>query len=94
MRGKPFEIVGVNGDDDQQAARAAVADHGMTWRSFRNRNGAQTISLDRHVWGWPTLYLIDQKEIIRPRWTGIRQEGLNVAIDQLIDAHTEGKTAR
>src|SRR5262249_37763184 len=60
LEGKPFVIVGVNGDDDRQAARAAVADQGMTWRSFQDRNEAQTVSLDWHVWGWPTFYLIDQ----------------------------------
>jgi thiol-disulfide isomerase/thioredoxin len=94
LEGKPFVIVGVNGDDDQQAARAAVADQGMTWRSFQDRNGAQTVSLDWHVWGWPTFYLIDQKGIIRKRWGDTRLEELNLTIDQLIDAKTESKTAK
>lgn len=94
LEGKPFVIVGVNGDDNRQAARAAAADLGMTWRSFQDKNGAQTISLDWHVWGWPTLYLIDEKGIIRKRWGDTRLEELNRAIDQLVDAHTEGKTAK
>ena len=62
---KPFAIVGVNGDFDQQAAKDAAATHGMTWRSFQNRGGVESISLAWHVWGWPTLYLIDEKGIIR-----------------------------
>jgi hypothetical protein len=87
-------FAGVNGDDDQQAAKAVAADHRMTWRSFRNRSGAQTISLDWHLWGWPTFYLIDQKGMIRKRWRNTRPEELNHAIDQLIVAQTESKTAK
>ena len=91
FEGKPFVIVGVNGDNDQKAARAAAADHGMTWRSFQDRSGPRRISQDWHVWGWPTFYLIDQKGIIRKRWGDTGLEELNLAIDQLIDAQTESK---
>ena len=77
LDGKPFAIVGVNGDFDQKAAKAAAADHGMTWRSFQNKSGGESISLAWHVWGWPTFYLIDQKGIIRKRWVGTRPEELN-----------------
>jgi thiol-disulfide isomerase/thioredoxin len=91
---KPFAIVGVNGDFDQQAAKAAADTHGMTWRSFQNNSGGESISLAWHVWGWPTFYLIDQKGIIRKRWVGTKPEQLNHAIDLLIDAQTESKTAK
>ena len=91
FEGKPFVIVGVNGDNDLKAARAAAADHGMTWRSFQDRGGPRRIAQDWHVWGWPTFYLIDQKGIIRKRWGDTGLEGLNLAIGQLIDAKTESK---
>ena len=94
LEGKPFVIVGVNGDDNLQAARAAAADHGMTWRSFQDRNRSQGISLDWHVWSWPTLYLIDQKGVIRMRCGDTRLEELNRAIDQLIETETKSKTAK
>jgi thiol-disulfide isomerase/thioredoxin len=94
FEGKPFVLVGVNGDDDQKTARAAVADHGMTWRSFQNKDGPRTISLDWHVWGWPTFYLIDQKGIVRKRRGDTGLEELNLAIDQLLDAEPESKTLK
>jgi hypothetical protein len=81
---KPFAIVGVNGDFDQQTAKAAAATHGMTWRSFQNKSGGETISVAWHVWSWPTFYLIDQKGIIRKRWGATKPEELSQAIDQLM----------
>jgi thiol-disulfide isomerase/thioredoxin len=94
LEGKPFVIVAVNGDHDPQIATAAVSNHGMTWRSFQNNHGSQSISLDWQIPGWPTFYLIDQKGIIRQRWGDARLEELNRAIDQLVAAHTESKTAK
>ncbi len=94
LAGKPFVIVGVNGDDDQKAARAANADQGMTWRSLQDRNGPQSTSRDWHVWGWPTFYLIDQKGIIRKRWQDTGLEELNHAIDQMVNVRTDRETAK
>jgi thiol-disulfide isomerase/thioredoxin len=65
LEGKPFVIVGVNGDIDQQAAKAAVTRHGITWRTFQDSNGQQRIRDDWHVWGWPAIYLIDQNGFVR-----------------------------
>jgi thiol-disulfide isomerase/thioredoxin len=94
LDGKPFALVGVNGDFDQQAAKAATATHGMTWRSFQNKSGDESISVAWHVWGWPTFYLIDEKGIIRKRWTGTRLEELNHAIDELIAQQSENQPAK
>ena len=94
LQGKPFVLVGVNGDDDLQAATAAAAERGMTWPSFRDGNGSHRISLDWHVWGWPTFYLIDQQGTIRKRWVDPSLEELNHAIDRLLDAQTESNPAR
>jgi thiol-disulfide isomerase/thioredoxin len=92
--GKPFVIVGVNGDEDQKAARAAVAEKGMTWRSFQSGLGPQSIARDWHVWGWPTFYLIDPKGIIRKRWQDTGPEELDHAIDQLVGVPSESATAK
>jgi thiol-disulfide isomerase/thioredoxin len=94
FEGKPFVIVGVNGDDDQQASRDAAAQNGMTWRSFQDRHGGQTISLAWHVWGWPTFYLIDQSGVIRKRWNDTQPEALDQSIHQLIGVPTESKTTK
>ena len=71
LRGQPFEIVGVNSDDDVSKARDAVTQTQMTWRSFRDKVGDEpAISTQWKVVAYPTLYLIDHHGTIRKRWRG------------------------
>ena len=86
LRNKPFELVGVNGDIDSARLKEGVQKYGISWRSFQNKPGtAQAISKKWNIGGWPTLYLIDQKGIIRNRWTDtVPPEELNREVDALI----------
>src|SRR3981081_1367828 len=34
LKGRPFALVGVNGDADKDAAKRVIEKEGMTWRSF------------------------------------------------------------
>jgi uncharacterized protein (TIGR03067 family) len=86
LRNKPFELVGVNGDTEPARLKEGIEKYGITWRSFRNKVGnAKAISEKWNIGGWPTLYLIDQKGIIRNRWTDtVPPEVLNREVDALI----------
>jgi thiol-disulfide isomerase/thioredoxin len=86
LEGKPFAIVGVNSDTEQQEAQSAVKEHAITWRSFRDEiSHERAISVDWKVIGYPTFYLIDQKGIIRKRWIGgPTWDDLTEAIDRLL----------
>jgi poly(3-hydroxybutyrate) depolymerase/thiol-disulfide isomerase/thioredoxin len=86
--GQPFDIVGVNCDQETTKARDAVVKNDMTWRSFRNQVGdARSIAGDWNVIGYPTLYLIDHHGIIRKRWIGgPSPEVLARMTETLIDA--------
>jgi thiol-disulfide isomerase/thioredoxin len=88
FRGQPFEIIGVNCDDDIQKARDAVMRTKMTWRSFRNQAGqGPAITSQWKVLGYPTLYLIDHHGIIRKRWVGSPPpEELSRVAGVLVDA--------
>jgi thiol-disulfide isomerase/thioredoxin len=71
LAGRPFAVVGVNGDTDLTRAVKAATDKGIPWRSFRDRRGpGAVISEEWAVRGWPTLYLIDHAGVIRKRWVG------------------------
>lgn len=80
----PFEIIGVNSDKDRIATRETVEKKQITWRSFWNGpNGTQgPISDQWLVTAWPTLYLIDDKGVIR--YKNVRGEALNQAISELL----------
>jgi hypothetical protein len=63
---KPFVIVGVNSDKNRDAVRKLCADKGITWRSFWDGGSTSgPIGTRWNVRGWPTLYLIDGKGVIR-----------------------------
>ena len=89
MKGKPFTLIGVNGDGILPDARRAVAHEKMTWPSFWNgKDGSRgPISSAWNVSGWPTVYVIDADGIIRFKFEGygppVNNE-LNGSVDELM----------
>jgi thiol-disulfide isomerase/thioredoxin len=69
---QPFAIVGVNADEDRLAALQACQKHSIPWRSFYDGKRDRPISTRWNVNSWPTLFLIDQKGIIRYKTDDLR----------------------
>ncbi len=93
MESKPFALIGVNGDRDEKLLKKQNEVHHITWRSFKNDQGKDkpAIAQQWNVLGWPTLYLIDAKGVIREKWLGSPgDKKIDEAIDQLVK-ETEGK---
>jgi thiol-disulfide isomerase/thioredoxin len=89
MKGKPFTLIGVNGDGILPDAQRAVAHEKMTWPSFWNgKDGADgPISSAWNVSGWPTVYVLDANRIIRFKFEGYGDSisnMLNGSVDELI----------
>ena len=81
MSGKPFAFIGVYGDDDLARAKAEVEKYGITWPSFRDlRNGP--IAKDWNVRGWPNVWVLDKRGVIRYR--SVRGRELTAAVDALL----------
>lgn len=61
MKGRPFALVGVNGDPEEDRAKVkeVVAKEGITWRSFWAGGSDGEISRNWSVRSWPSAYLID-----------------------------------
>ena len=72
LEGKSFALLGVNSDKDREMLKPTLAKEQITWRSFWNGAGgtAGPIASAWNVSGWPTLYLIDHKGVIRKHWLG------------------------
>jgi hypothetical protein len=70
MEGKPFALIGVNSDEDKAELKKAMKEENITWRSFWDVNTSGPIATRWAVEGWPTLYLIDQKGVVRQKWVG------------------------
>ena len=89
MKGKPFTLVGVNGDGILPDAQRAAAHEKMTWPSFWNgKDGAHgPISSAWNVSDWPTVYVLDANGIIRFKFEGYGNPTsnlLNGTVDKLM----------
>ena len=87
MEGKPFALIGVNSDKDKEVLKKQNEKEEITWRSFWNgpMGTGGPISAAWNVRGWPTLYIIDHKGVIRHKYVGSPGgEALDAAIDKLV----------
>ena len=86
LEGQPFALIGVNSDRNRDALKEVLQKEQITWRSFWNDGGPNgPIARDWKVQGWPTLYLIDHKGVIRKKYLGSPGDKvLDEEIDKLI----------
>jgi peroxiredoxin len=68
FKDQPFVILGVSNDDDAGQLRATQVEHNITWRSWWDER--QRITRAWRVDGFPTLYVIDSKGVIRKKYEG------------------------
>jgi hypothetical protein len=95
MQSKPFALVGVNSDADRDALKDVLKKEHITWRSFWNgtQGTGGPISSKWNIQGWPTLYVLDHKGVIRHKWLGSPGEKvMDDAIEKLVEeAESERK---
>lgn len=86
LKDQPFALVGVNSDKDMDKLKSRLAEEKITWPSFRDESTGGPIATKWNISGWPTIYVIDQKGIIRAK--GPREKELDDWVDKLL---AEGK---
>jgi hypothetical protein len=85
---KPFVLLGVNSDPDLEVLKKAMEKEQLTWRAFRNDGSTSgPIATRWNIRGWPTLYVIDAKGVIRHKWMGnpgddVLDQSLNILIEE------------
>ncbi len=80
---KPFAIVGVNSDEDLTDLRKVVKKKNLSWPSFFDGGLiGGPIATRWGVRGWPTVYVLDGKGVIRYR--NARGKKLDEAIEALM----------
>ncbi len=91
LAGKPFALIGVNSDRDRAKLKEVLKKENITWRSFWNGGGTSgPISSKWNVSGWPTIYVMDAKGVIR--YKGVRGKAMDEAVDTLLaEIKTESK---
>ena len=82
MKDKPFTILGVNSDPAERYKKA-TKENDITWPSFWD--GGKTggpIATEWAVTGWPTIYILDAKGVIR--YKNARGKAMDEAVDTLM----------
>jgi peroxiredoxin len=84
LRGRPFALIGANGDETRRDAAAVIASHRIPWRSFWNGpdRAAGSIVAAYNVRGWPTVYLIDSRGVIRAK--SLHGKDLDARLEALV----------
>jgi hypothetical protein len=92
LQDKPFALIGVNSDRDRKELKKVLKEERITWRSFWNGSGGTDGPISRawKVTGWPSIWVIDAKGVIRYR--NVRGEAMDKAVDALLAEMEEAKT--
>src|SRR5260370_5755065 len=81
---KPFALLGINSDKDKDDLKKAMEEEKITWRSWWNgpQGTKGPIAKKWNVQSWPTIYILDQKGVIR--YKNVRGEKMDEAVDKLL----------
>jgi hypothetical protein len=83
LEGKPFALIGVNSDEDREQLKQVLVDQNITWRSFWNGGSSDgPISRRWQVEGWPSIWVIDARGVIRYR--DVHGDDMDQAVDALL----------
>ena len=84
LKDRPFALLGVDCNEERIAGWKSAQDNKMTWPSWHD--GAESngpIATKYRVTGFPTVYVLDAKGIIRAR-KNVRGEALDRVVDSLL----------
>ena len=82
LENKPFALLGINSDPKEKLQEAMKREN-ITWRSWWD--GGDTSGPIATAWGvrgWPTIYVLDHKGVIR--FKNVRGEKMDQAVEQLL----------
>lgn len=83
MEGRPFVLIGVNSDADREELKTILQKEQITWRSFWDGGSTEgPIATTWNVIGWPTIYILDHKGVIRA--IQLREKALDEMVDKLV----------
>jgi peroxiredoxin len=90
LEGQPFALVGINSDSDREALKKTIEKEQLSWRHWWDGGSTSgPIATRWNVHGWPTIYVIDAKGVIRYR--DVREKELDEAVDELLKELKEKK---
>ena len=84
LAGKPFTLLGINSDESRSALKKIIEEQEISWPNiYDGRAGTGPIASRWNVHGWPTLFILDHKGVIRYR--DLRDKQLEDAVVRLLE---------
>jgi tetratricopeptide (TPR) repeat protein len=89
LKGRPFVFLGVECDHHRDAVRKARDDGEITWRCWWDGGSIKgPIATRWNIKGWPDIFIIDHKGIIR--YKGLVTDAMAMAVDALLKERDQG----
>ena len=82
LKDEPFALVGINSDGTAEELKAILAREKITWRQAVDGDTSGPWASKWNVQGWPTIYVLDAKGVIRYR--DVRDQDMEDAVLKLI----------
>src|SRR5262245_29890926 len=83
LEDKPFALIGINSDRDRETLKKTMEEEKITWRSWWDGGSTNgPIATKWNVHGWPTIYVLDHKGVIRAK--NVRGEAMDKAVDKIL----------
>lgn len=91
LKDKPFALIGVNSDTDKKQLKKRMEEEKITWRSFwcGEEGTGGPIPTAWNVRGWPTIYVLDAKGVIRAK--NVREKEMDKVVEELLKEIGERK---
>lgn len=92
LANEPFALIGINSDGETEEVLPKLKEANINWRQAMDVTPSGPWATKWNVSGWPTLYLLDAKGVIREKWIGSPGDAvLDSKIDELL---AEAKAGR
>lgn len=65
FKDKPFDVLGVDSDEDQEKLRQFITANHIDWLNVLDRSTTGPLATAWHVTEWPTSFLVDGEGVIR-----------------------------
>jgi hypothetical protein len=83
-KNQPFAVLGINSDGGRSAATKILAKHGIKYRNAIDGSTEGPIATLYKVTGWPTVYVLDKKGVIRYKYIGVDPDVLSKSVETLL----------
>ena len=83
LKDEPFALIGINSDGDADKVKKILSEQEINWRQAIDVSTSGPWATKWGVQGWPTIYVLDHKGVIR--FKDVRDADMDKAVDQLLE---------